>query len=51
MPTKEEILAQIATLKNAKGTLVMDSLIKILEMITDVATAEKEETNGNSETT
>ena len=33
MPTKEEIMAQIQIFKNAKGTLVQDSLIKILEML------------------
>ena len=33
MPTKEEIMAQIQIFKNAKGSLVQDSLIKILEML------------------
>ncbi len=33
MPTKEEIMAQIQIFKNAKGTLVQDSLVKILEML------------------
>lgn len=35
MPTKEEIMAQIQIFKNAKGTLVQDSLVKILEMLCD----------------
>lgn len=33
MPTKEEIMAQIQIFKNAKGSLVQDSLVKILEML------------------
>ena len=33
MHTKEEIMAQIQIFKNAKGTLVQDSLVKILEML------------------
>lgn len=36
--TKEEIMAEILTLKSAKGTLVWDSLIKVLGMIVDYAT-------------
>lgn len=41
MPTKEEIMAQIQIFKNAKGTLVQDSLVKILEMLCEnVATEE-----------
>ena len=47
MPTKEEIIAEIEVFKNAKGTLVQDSLVRILEMLCEVATAEEtEETNG-----
>ena len=46
MPTKEEIMAEIKVFKNAKGTLVQDSLIRILNMLCEVATAEEtEETN------
>ena len=33
MSTKEEIMAQIQIFKNAKGALVQDSLVKILEML------------------
>ena len=33
MPTRQEIMAQIQIFKNAKGTLVQDSLVKILEML------------------
>ena len=33
MSTKEEIMAQIQIFKNAKGTLVQDSLVKILETL------------------
>ena len=41
MPTKEEIMAQIQIFKNAKGTLVQDSLVKILEMLCEnIATEE-----------
>ena len=36
--TKEQIEAEIKNLKNAKGTLVWDSLIKVLGMIVDYAT-------------
>lgn len=41
MPTKEEIMAEIEVFKNAKGTLVQDSLIRILNMLCEVATAEE----------
>ena len=41
MPTKEEIMAQIQIFKNAKGSLVQDSLVKILEMLCEnIATEE-----------
>lgn len=40
MPTKEEIMAQIQIFKNAKGTLVQDSLVKILEMLCNGAATE-----------
>ena len=43
MPTKEEIMAEIEVFKNAKGTLVQDSLIRILNMLCEVATTEDEE--------
>ena len=43
MPTKEEIMAEIEVFKNAKGTLVQDSLIRILNMLCEVATAEETE--------
>lgn len=33
MPTRQEIMTQIQIFKNAKGTLVQDSLVKILEML------------------
>ena len=36
--TKEQIETEIKNLKNAKGTLVWDSLIKVLGMIVDYAT-------------
>ena len=49
MPTKEEILAEIAVFKNAKGTLVQDSLVKILGMLCEVATAEEEVEENNEE--
>lgn len=41
--TKEAIEAEIKILKNAKGTLVWDSLIKILNMLVEYATPETEE--------
>ena len=40
--TKEEIEAKILTLKNAKGTLVWDSLIEVLGMIVEYATPAEE---------
>lgn len=49
MPTKEEIMAEIEVFKNAKGTLVQDSLIRILNMLCEVATAEDEETEETNE--
>ena len=42
--TKEEILAEIQVLRNAKGTLVWDSLIRVLTMLCEYATPEEEET-------
>ena len=45
--TKEEIMAEILTLKNAKGTLVWDSLIKVLGMIVDYATPAEETVEEN----
>lgn len=36
--TKEQIEAEIKVLKNAKGALAWDSLIKVLGMIVDYAT-------------
>ena len=41
MHTKEEIMAEIEVFKNAKGTLVQDSLVRILNMLCEVATAEE----------
>ena len=45
--TKEQIEAEILTLKNAKGTLVWDSLIKVLGMIVDYATPAEETVEEN----
>lgn len=45
--TKEEIMAEILTLKSAKGTLVWDSLIKVLGMIVDYATPAEETVEEN----
>lgn len=45
--TKEEIMAEILTLKSAKGALVWDSLIKVLGMIVDYATPAEETVEEN----
>lgn len=45
--TKEQIEAEIKNLKNAKGTLVWDSLIKVLGMIVDYATPAEETVEEN----
>ena len=42
--TKEEITALIKTLKYAKGTLVWDTLIRVLDMIVEYATPAEETT-------
>ena len=47
--TKEQIEAEIKNLKNAKGTLVWDSLIKVLGMIVDYATPAEETVEENPE--
>lgn len=49
--TKEQIEAEIKNLKNAKGTLVWDSLIKVLGMIVDYATPAEETVEENPEQT
>lgn len=49
MPTKEEIMAQIQIFKNAKGTLVQDSLVKILEMLCENIATEETTPDSNEE--